>query len=52
MLNIDVLTYGCEFKDVNGNIYVVTSHMADNGKIMVTLEPQVEALIEDKLIDK
>ena len=52
MLNIDVLTYGHEFKDDNGNIYSVTTHLAENDKINIELQKKVGEVQEDKLIDE
>ena len=51
MLNIDVLTYGHEFKDDNGNIYTVTTHLAENDKINVELQKQVGEVPEDKPLE-
>jgi hypothetical protein len=52
ILNIDVLTYGHEFKDDNGNIYSVTTHLAENDKINIELQKKVGEVQEDKLIDE
>ena len=38
MINIDVLTLGCEFKDVDGDIFKVTSNFSEGKKLFVELE--------------
>ncbi len=52
MINIDILTLGCEFKDSNGEIYKVTSNFSQNKKLFVELDKveheEIEPLIEEK----
>lgn len=50
IINIDVLTYGHEFKDDNGNIYSVTTHLAEDDKINIVLEKKVDE-IPDELLE-
>lgn len=38
MINIDCLTIGCEFKDVDGNIFKVSSNFSQINKLFVELE--------------
>ncbi len=41
MVNIDLLTLGNEFKDMDGNIYKVVGNISEGDEIMVRLEKVV-----------
>jgi len=40
MLSTDVLTMGNEFKDAQGNIYIVTGNVSEGNKILIDLQKQ------------
>lgn len=50
MLHLEVLTYGNEFKDSQGQIYKVTQNYPDKKKILIELE-LVEPVNEEQIIE-
>lgn len=44
MVNIDVLTMGCELKDAQGDIYKVTDNVSTGNKILIELQKQEAAV--------
>jgi hypothetical protein len=50
MVNIDVLTMGCELKDAQGDIYRVTDNVSTGNKILIELQKQAVVAPAEDLI--
>lgn len=48
MLNIDVLTLGCEFKDSDVNTWKVTSNFSETNKLLIEVSKVAEELIKEE----
>jgi hypothetical protein len=50
VLNVDIFTIGNKFKADSGNIYEITTHLAEGNKINIELTLSEPAEVQDELL--